>query len=327
MKKLAIGVDVGGTNTVAGIVDAEGNVLVKGSISTPKHGDAAKYIKELADSIKDMIKNVKSLNPDSEILGIGTGAPNANYYKGTIEHATNLSFKGIIPFIDLLRAQFPELKYLALTNDANAATLGEMIYGGAKGMSNFVMYTLGTGVGSGIVINGDLVYGADGFAGECGHITLIPNGRYCGCDGRGHLEVYCSAPGMKRTAFELMSKYNATDSLLADKSFNELDSKMIYDAAVAGDKVALEVFELTGHYLGMGLADTVHILSPEAIFLFGGPTAAGDYIFKPTIASMESHLMPVFKNKIKVLPSKLKLGDAAIVGASALVWKEVEKQQ
>jgi glucokinase len=327
MKKLAIGVDVGGTNTVAGIVDAEGNVLVKGGITTPKHGDAAKYIKDLADSIKDMIKNVKSLNPDSEILGIGIGAPNANYYKGTIEHAANLSFKGIVPFIDLLRAQFPELKYLALTNDANAATLGEMIYGGAKGMSNFVMYTLGTGVGSGIVVNGDLVYGADGFAGECGHTTLIPNGRYCGCGGRGHLEVYCSAPGMKRTAFELMAKYNATDSLLADKSFNELDSKMIYDAAVAGDKVALEVFELTGHYLGQGLADTVHHLSPEAIFLFGGPTAAGDYIFKPTIASMESHLMPVFKNKIKVLPSKLKLGDAAIVGASALVWKEVEKQK
>lgn len=325
MKKLAIGVDIGGTNTVAGIVDEEGNVLFKGGIDTPKHGDATKYVDELSNCIRDLVKSVLSLNPDSEILGIGVGAPNGNYYTGNIEHAANLSFKGIVPLKNLLKAQFPSYQYVAVTNDANAAALGEMIYGGAKGMKNFVMYTLGTGVGSGIIVNGDLVYGADGFAGECGHTTLIPDGRYCGCGGRGHLEVYCSAPGMKRTAFELLALYNATDSLLADKSFNELDSKMIYDAAVKGDKVALEVFEITGKYLGQGMADTVHHLSPEAIFLFGGPTAAGDYIFKPTIASMESYLMPVFRNKVKVLPSKLKLGDAAIVGASALVWKEVEK--
>lgn len=188
------------------------------------------------------------------------------------------------------------------------------------------MYTLGTGVGSGIVVNGDLVYGHDGFAGECGHTTLVPEGRNCGCGGKGHLEAYCSAPGMKRTAFELMAKYNANDSLLADKSFRELSSKDIYEAALKGDKVAIEVFEQTGKYLGQGLADTVHHLSPEAIFLFGGPVAAGDFIFKPTIESMEKHLLPIFKNKIKVLPSKLKAGDAAIVGASALVWKEIEKK-
>jgi glucokinase len=227
--------------------------------------------------------------------------------------------------IELLRKHFPVMEALALTNDANAAAIGEMIYGGARGMKNFVMYTLGTGVGSGIIVNGDLVYGHDGFAGECGHTLLVPNGRMCGCGTPGHLEAYCSAPGMKRTAFELMVQYNATDSLLADKSFGELDSKMIYDAAVSGDKVALEVFEKTGTWLGMGLADTVHHLSPEAIFLFGGPTAAGDLIFKPTKESMEKHLLPFFKNKIKILPSKLKPGDAAIVGASALVWKELEK--
>jgi glucokinase len=192
-------------------------------------------------------------------------------------------------------------------------------------MKNFVMYTLGTGVGSGIVVNGDLVYGHDGFAGECGHTTLIPGGRQCGCGSLGHLEAYCSAPGMKRTAFELMVQYNASDSLLADKSFNELDSKMIFEAAEKGDKVANEVFELTGKWLGQGLADTVHHLSPEAIFLFGGPTAAGDYIFKPTKESMEKHLLPIFQNKIKILPSQLKQGDAAIVGASALVYKELEK--
>ncbi|WP_339735224.1 ROK family protein [uncultured Sunxiuqinia sp.] len=325
MKKVAIGVDVGGTNTAIGVVDSEGNVMVKDSISTPSHGDIDRYINELTVAIKELIKSVKLVNSDVEILGIGIGAPNGNYYSGTIEYAPNLSFKGVVRFVELLRKSFPELPALALTNDANAAAIGEMIYGGAKGMNNFVMYTLGTGVGSGLVVNGDLVYGHDGFAGECGHTTLIPGGRLCGCTSKGHLEAYCSAPGMKRTAFEIMARDNAADSLLADKSFKELDSKMIFDAAEKGDKVALEVFELTGKWLGQGLADTVHHLSPEAIFLFGGPTAAGDYIFKPTIESMENHLLPIFKNKIKVLPSKLKQGDAAIVGASALVWKEVEK--
>lgn len=325
MKKVAIGIDIGGTNTAIGMVDELGNVMVKGNIVTPSHGDIDRYIDELTVAIKDLINSVKLLNPDIEIQGIGIGAPNGNYYSGTIEYAPNLSFRGVVHLVNLLKAKFPEIKTIALTNDANAAAIGEMIYGGAKGMQNFVMYTLGTGVGSGVVVNGDLVYGHDGFAGECGHTTLIPGGRVCGCGSLGHLEAYCSAPGMKRTAFELMVKYNATDSLLADKGFNELDSKMIFDAAEKGDKVAREVFELTGKWLGQGLADTVHHLSPEAIFLFGGPTAAGDYIFKPTKESMEQHLLPIFKNKIKILPSQLKSGDAAIVGASALVYKELEK--
>jgi glucokinase len=322
MKQLTIGIDIGGTNTVIGVVDAEGDVLVKGGIDTPSHGDIHRYVRDMADAIRDLINSVIRVNPDVEILGIGIGAPNGNYYNGTIEYAPNLSFKGVVHLVELLKKQFPEYNRIALTNDANAAALGEMIYGGAKGMKNFVMYTLGTGVGSGLVVNGDLVYGHDGFAGECGHTTLIPNGRLCGCGSLGHLEAYCSAPGMKRTAFELMVKYNATDSLLAHKSFTELDSKAIYEAAVKGDKIALEVFELTGKYLGQGLADTVHHLSPEAIFLFGGPTAAGDYIFNPTRESMETHLLPIFKNKVKILPSQLKPGDAPIVGASALVWKE-----
>ncbi|MCK3683489.1 ROK family protein [Maribellus sp. YY47] len=325
MKKVAIGVDIGGTNTAIGVVDAEGNVMVKDNISTPSHGDIDRYIADLATAIKELIKSVKLLNADIEILGIGIGAPNGNYYSGTIEYAPNLSFRGMVPFVELLTKHFSEMKAIALTNDANAAALGEMIYGGAKGMKNFVMFTLGTGVGSGIVVNGDLVYGHDGFAGECGHTTLIPNGRLCGCSALGHLEAYCSAPGMKRTAFELMVQYNANDSMLADKSFKELNAKMIFEAAEKGDKIALEVFEKTGEWLGQGLADTVHHLSPEAVFLFGGPTAAGEYIFKPTKESMEKHLLPIFKNKIKILPSKLKPGDAAIVGASALVWKELEK--
>jgi glucokinase len=324
MKKVAIGIDIGGTNTAIGVVDKDGNVMVKDNIVTPTHGNIDKYISDLSDAIKELIKSVKLLNADIEILGIGIGAPNGNYYNGTIEYAPNLSFKGVVHFVDLLRKHFIDLPALALTNDANAAAIGEMIYGGAKGMKNFVMYTLGTGVGSGVVVNGELVYGHDGFAGECGHTMLIPDGRLCGCGTYGHLEAYCSAPGMKRTAFELMAYYNATDSLLADKSYNELDSKMIFDAATKGDKIALEVFEITGEYLGQGLADTVHHLSPEAIFLFGGPTAAGDMIFEPTKEAMEEYLLPIFKNKIKILPSKLKPGDAAIVGASALVWKELE---
>jgi glucokinase len=325
MKKVAIGVDIGGTNTAIGVVDNMGNVMVKDNIETPSHGDINRYIDDLATAIRELIKSVKLLNSEIEVLGIGIGAPSGNYYTGSIEYAANLSFKGIVPMVNLLKAKFTDISTIALTNDANAAAMGEMIYGGAKGMKNFVMYTLGTGVGSGLVVNGDLVYGADGFAGECGHTTLIAGGRPCGCGALGHLEAYCSAPGMKRTAFELMVKYNANDSLLADKSFNELDSKMIFEAAEKGDKIAKEVFELTGKWLGRGLADTVHYLSPEAIFLFGGPTAAGDYIFKPTKESMEEHLLPTYKNKIKILPSQLKAGDAAIVGASALVYKELEK--
>lgn len=326
MKKVAIGIDIGGTNTVIGIVDREGNVLMKDSIATPGHGNASLFVDEMSGSVRSMINAVKKLNPETEVLGIGIGAPNANYYTGTIEHAANLSFKGIIPLVKLLESNFPELKAITITNDANAAAIGEMIYGGAKGMKNFVVYTLGTGVGSGIVVNGDLVYGADGFAGECGHTTIVEGGRVCGCNGFGHLEAYCSAPGMKRTAFELLTKYNAVNSPLANRSFNDLDAKAIFEAAENGDNIAREVFELTGKWLGLGLANTVHHLSPEAIFLFGGPTAAGNYIFRPTIESMEQHLLPVFKNKVKILPSLMKAGDAAIVGASALVYKELEKQ-
>lgn len=325
MKDVAVGVDIGGTNTAIGVVDREGNVIVKDNIPTPAHGDINRYISDLATAIKEVIKSVKLLTQEVEFSGIGIGAPNGNYYSGSIEYAPNLSFNGVVHIIEMLRSHFLDMKVLILTNDANAAAIGEMIYGGAKGMQNFVMFTLGTGVGSGLVVNGDLVYGHDGFAGECGHNTLVPGGRLCGCGELGHLEAYCSASGMKRTAFELMVKYNATDSLLSNKSYNELDAKMIFEAAEQGDKIALEVFEKTGEWLGIGLANTVQHLSPEAVFLFGGPTAAGDFIFKPTKKYMEKHLLPIFKDKIKILPSKLKPGDAAIVGASALVWKELEK--
>jgi glucokinase len=324
MKKVAVGVDIGGTNTAIGIVDHEGNVLIKSSISTPSHGDFERYITDLAEAIIELSKSVQHLGKDLQIQGIGIGAPMGNYNTGTIDYATNLSFKGKLPIVSSLLNHFPEVPVIALTNDANAAAIGEMIYGGAKGMKNFVMFTLGTGVGSGIVVNGDLVYGADGLAGEIGHAVIIPDGRLCSCGLFGHLEAYCSAPGMIRTAIELLANNNDGESLLTGKSKNELNSKNIFEAAEKGDKIAIEVFEKTGEWLGMGLANTVYHLSPEAFFLFGGPTAAGDLLFKPTKESMEKHLLSIYKNKIEILPSKLKHGDAAIVGASALVWKEIE---
>jgi glucokinase len=339
MKQVAIGIDIGGTNTAIGVVDREGNVLYekKPQVPTPQKRENPnweqtksnklrdEYILTLTAEIKTAIETVKQINPDLEVVGIGIGAPNGNYYNGTIEFAPNLPFVGVVHLTDLIQANFPHLKYVKLTNDANAAALGELIYGGGKGMKNFVMITLGTGLGSGLIVNGDLVYGADGFAGECGHTTLIPNGRVCGCGGLGHVEAYCSATGIKRTVYELLAKYNNTESELAKVPYNEMDAKKVFDAAENGDPIAKEVFQLTGDWLGMSLADTVSHLSPEAIFLFGGAAAAGDYIFKPTKESMERHLLPIFRNKVKLLPSKLKAGSAAIVGSSALVWKEMEK--
>jgi len=339
MKKVAIGIDIGGTNTAIGVVDAEGVILYerKPQMATPQKAEnpdmkkdmsdklLAKFVKDLSDEIKKAIEAAGKGNPDIEVAGIGIGAPNANYYSGTIEHAPNLPFVGVINFAELIKANFPTLKFVKLTNDANAAALGELIYGGGRGMKNFALMTLGTGLGSGLIVNGDLVYGADGFAGECGHVTVVPDGRLCGCGGRGHLEAYCSATGIKRTVYELLAKYNDSKSPLSDIPMNQMTSKKVFDAAEAGDPIAKEVFQITGEILGRALADTVHYLSPEAIFLFGGAAAAGDYIFKPTKESMERHLMPVFRNKVKILPSRLKESTAAILGASALVWKEIEK--
>ena len=325
MKKVTIGVDIGGTNTALGVVDKKGNVLVKDSILTPGHGEIDLFIANLAVAINKLIESAGRLAGEVEIMGIGFGAPNGNYYTGTIEYAPNLSFKGVIHFVEKLKAHYPDFKTIVLSNDANAAAVGEMMYGGAKGMTNFVMFTLGTGVGSGIVVNGNLVYGHEGFAGECGHTILIPGGRLCGCGAFGHLEAYCSATGMKRTAFELLAHYDASDSLLAGKTYNELDAKMIHDVALKGDKIALDVFKKTGEWLGQGLANTVHLLNPEAIFFFGGPAAAGELIFKPAKENMEKHLLPFFKNKVKILPSQLNPGDAAIIGAGALVLKEIDR--
>ena len=339
MKQVAIGIDIGGTNSAIGIVDRDGNILYEKQppVPTPQKKDNPKgseiiseallndFISLLALEIKSAIDVVAKINPEIGVMGIGIGAPNGNYYSGTIDHAPNLPFVGVIPFAKMIQEKFPEIKHVKLTNDANAAALGELIFGGGKGMRNFVMITLGTGLGSGLIVNGDLVYGHDGFAGEIGHTTIGRGTRTCGCGATGHLEAYCSATGMKRTVYELLAKYNSIESELANIPYGEMTSKLVFDAAEKGDKLAKEVFEVTGELLGEALADTVHHLSPEAIFLFGGPVAAGDYIFKPTKDSMERHLLPIFRNKVKILPSSLKMGSVAIMGASALVWKELEK--
>ncbi len=320
MKDVTIGIDIGGTNTTFGVVDKDGKCLNKGSIPTTTHTDVNLFISDLADAIN---KCCKETNGGIELRGIGVGAPNGNYYNGTIEFAPNLKWEGVVPIVELLKKHF-DVPAIALTNDANAAAIGEMVYGGAKDMKNFIMVTLGTGVGSGIVVNGDLVYGHDGFAGEMGHAIVVENGRECGCGRKGCLETYCSASGIARTAYEIMVNTH-TASELRDIPFNELTSKRIYEAAVNGDKIALDTFEKTGEILATEMADAVSYLSPNAFFLFGGPTAAGEYLFEPIRRHLEEKLLVIFRDKIKVLPSKLPMGDAAILGASALAWKELGK--
>ncbi|MEZ5082706.1 MAG: ROK family protein [Bacteroidales bacterium] len=320
MKKTAIGIDIGGTNTVMGIVDKDGNVIIEKSIPTETHSDYTIYMNNLANSIEGLVDSVGSGN---EIIGIGIGAPNGNYYNGTIEFAPNLKFKGIVPVVDFLKSRF-NYPHIILTNDANAAAIGEMVYGGAKGMKDFIMITLGTGVGSGIVVNGEMVYGHDGFAGEIGHTIYDPNGRDCGCGRRGCLETYTSAPGIKRTVFELLSTMNEP-SILRNISFHDLSAKQIDNAARNGDEIALEAFDYTGQVLGLKLADAVAHTSPEAIFLFGGLAQAGDLIFGPVKKYLEENLLNIYKNKVKVLSSELPPGEAAILGSSALVWKESVK--
>ena len=317
LQSLAIGIDIGGTNTVFGIVDARGEILYKGAISTRKHALLEDYIDELYEAIKPSIDQVGGTEL---IRGIGIGAPNGNYYKGTIEHAANLQWKGIIPFADMISARF-DLP-AALTNDANAAAVGEMTYGVAKGMKDFIMITLGTGVGSGIVANGQLIYGHDGFAGELGHNIVIPNGRlHEGTGLRGSLETYCSATGVRRNAIEMLEEHAEVASLLSAFDPSDIDSKVVYDCAIQGDPIALRVFEFTGEILGRAFANFVMFSSPEAIILFGGLCKAGDLILKPTKENMEAHLLPIFKDKVKIIFSQLNESEAAILGASALVWE------
>lgn len=316
LQPLAIGIDIGGTGTKFGIVDRDGNVLFSDEISTRTHADVNSFIDDLYTALSVLIEKAGGIG---RMKGIGVGAPNGNYYTGTIEYAPNLPWKGIIPLAKLIENKFK--LPVTLTNDANAAAIGEMMYGAAKGMKDFIMITLGTGVGSGIVANGKLIYGHDGFAGELGHTIIIPNGRlHEGTGKHGSLESYASATGVRLTALEMLSK-TEEKSLLRDIPPKKIDSKKVYEAAIQGDKLAKEIFDFTGQILGLALANFVMFSSPEAIILFGGLTKAGDLILKPTRENMEANLLKVFQNKVKILVSHLKEADAAILGASALVWE------
>lgn len=314
-KPYVVGIDIGGTNTVFGIVDARGNILSIGSVKTQAYAKIEDYVDAVCGSLLPLIESQGGVE---KIKGIGVGAPNGNYYSGTIEFAPNLPWKGVIP----LAAMFEERLHIptALTNDANAAAVGEMTYGAARGMKDFIVITLGTGVGSGIVINGQLVYGHDGFAGELGHAIIRREGRICGCGRKGCLETYCSATGVARTAREFLAA-RTEPSLLRDIPAEEIVSKDVYDAAVKGDELAKEIFHYTGNILGEALADAIAFSSPEAIILFGGLTKSGEYIMKPVRESMEANVLNIYKNKVKLLVSELKDSDAAVLGASALAWE------
>jgi glucokinase len=313
----AIGIDIGGTNTKFGIVNHRGDISNVGEISSTNHDDINDFIDELYSMIKPAIKSVGGLDV---IKGIGVGAPNGNYYTGTIDYAPNLQWRGIIPIAKMITNKFN--KPCTLTNDANAAAIGELMYGAARGMRDFIMITLGTGVGSGIVANGQLIYGHDGFAGELGHTIIRPGGRlHWGTGMKGSLETYASATGIVITAKELLAERVNDDSLLRKLSNEEITSKKICEAAIKGDTIANEVFQVTGHILGEALANFVMFSSPEAIILFGGVIKAGKLLLDPTRESMEKNLLPIFQNKVKLLFSELKESDAAILGASALVWE------
>lgn len=316
MKPYVVGIDIGGTNTVFGIVDARGVVVASSSIKTLKHADVKDYIDELYTAITNLLV---AHNAVDKVYGIGIGAPNANYYTGMIETLVNIPWPTPLPLAQMVSEKFG--LPVAITNDANAAAIGEMTYGAARGMKNFIMITLGTGVGSGIVINGQLVYGSDGFAGELGHsIIKRNNGRLCGCGRTGCLEAYCSATGVARTAREFL-EIRTDASILRNLPIEAITSKDIYDAAMAGDPLAKEIFEYTGEILGEAFADFTVFSSPEAIILFGGLAKSGELLLKPLRESMERHMMPLFKGKVKVILSELKEADAAVLGASALGWE------
>ncbi len=314
--KVVLGIDIGGTNTVFGLIDKEGKDYLVDSIPTNGNLPPDDLFKRLFIRIDELIRQAEI---DFEIMGIGIGAPNANYFKKTIEYPPNLSW-GYVELEEFIRKFYTQP--FAVTNDANAAALGEMHYGVAKGLKDFIVITLGTGLGSGIVVNGNLVYGHDGFAGEIGHTVVFPDGRECGCGKKGCLETYVSASGIKRTVFELLSRYNY-DSRFRRLSFEEFDAKMITQAALEGDKIALKAFDFTAKVLGMKLADAVAHTSPEAIILFGGLANAGELITTPTKKYMEEYLFHVFKNKVKILKSELNEGKSAVLGAAALIWHEL----
>lgn len=315
MTEIAIGIDIGGTNTVFGCIDSKGNTIAEGNIPTQTKEHFEDYIEDLIAEIKSSLENAET---EVRIVGVGIGAPNGSYRTGTIENAANLRWKGTLPIAKMVNEKLNVP--VKVTNDANAAALGERIFGGAKNMSDFMVITLGTGLGSGIVVNGDLLYGYEGFAGEVGHIIVRPGGRDCACGRKGCLETYVSATGVKRSVYKLLAKHLG-ESSLRDVPFNNLNAKMVAEAANEGDSVALETFKYTGKMLGEALANVASVTAPEAIFLFGGLAKAGDLLFDPVKEAMDENMLFLYKDKVKLLPSQLG-DDAAILGAAALIWND-----
>lgn len=312
MQTLALGIDIGGTNTAFGIVDRRGTIIAKGSMSTKGHASIHHYIFALNDILNPYFQQVGKEN----ILGIGVGAPNGNYYSGEIAYAPNLPWHGVIPLAKLIQENI-HIK-TTITNDANAAAIGEMMYGAAKGMKDFILVTLGTGLGSGFVSNGQMIYGHDGFAGELGHVIAVRNGRDCGCGRKGCLETYASATGIVRTAEEWLQE--RSDNTLLRSMTGNITAKKIHECAEKGDAFAIALFEYTGQILGQTLADAIAITSPQAIILFGGLAHCGKYLLDPTRRYMEENLLKIYQNKVALIQSALPDADAAILGASALVW-------
>ncbi len=316
MKHVVCGIDLGGTNSPFGFVEKDGNIAGGSAVKTTDYGTFEDYINALLDEIGKTQSKLK----ETKIVGFGIGAPNGNYYTGTVQDAPNLKWKGRLEFAKMLSGKTGLPAYL--TNDANAAAIGEKLFGNAKGMKDFIIITLGTGLGSGIYCGGQLLYGSTGFAGEVGHIVVDFSGRPCGCGRKGCLEQYASATGIKKTVIEMLAD-GKKESMLRKYTEDEIDGKTIHDAAKQGDKLALEAFEYTGEILGKALANAVAFSSPEAIFLFGGLANAGEYIFEPAKRHMENNMLNNFRGTVKLLPSGLKENTAAILGAAALCWNEI----
>jgi glucokinase len=316
MKEVVAGIDIGGTTTVFGLVEKAGNIIADGGLITADYPEVKDFVKALAAGIRNLLKSC----PDTKLSAIGIGAPNANYHRGTIELAPNLAWKGIIPFGEYITEEFN--LPVKLTNDANAAALGEMIFGNARGMKDFIILTLGTGLGSGIVVNGKVAYGHSGFAGELGHTTIVPGGRSCGCGRKGCLETYASATGLVRTVIELLSVMRE-ETPLRDIPPSELTSRIIADAALKDDPVAVRAMNDTAEKLGFGIINAIVFSSPEAVFLFGGLSNAGDMLFIPVRKYVEENIQPIFRGTYRILPSGIPENNAAVVGSAALAWFEI----
>ena len=317
MIKVVAGVDIGGTNTVYGLVERTGNIVAEGNLKTTDYPEIHNFVSALAGAITNLMKGKSGI----ELAGIGIGAPNANYHRGTIELAPNLAWKGIVPIAKYVREKTKVP--VVITNDAKAAAMGELIFGGAKNMKNFIVLTLGTGLGSGIVINREVLYGHTGFAGELGHTTIVPGGRDCGCGRQGCFETYGSASGLVRTVLNLLSEM-MEESILREIPPFHLSSKKIVEAAAKNDPVALEAMDYTAEMIALGIANAVGFSSPEAIFLFGGLAKAGEVLFAPVREYVNQMVMPIYRGTVQILASGIPESNAAVLGAAALAWNELK---